>query len=176
MNTHYVNNSKIQELLVVAMMAIAGVAASAQETSSTQDVTWDADGEVTMTVSDNIRTINLLENVVITQGTLKIFGDRAIMEYDEPTREFSKVTVYGSPVNYQQELDSSGSTVTGNSESIQLYTEEASGDTIIELTGNAYIQSPDSTMNCAAILYLPDNDLIRKATGPCTGTLSQTEQ
>ena len=45
-------------------------------------------------------------------------------------------------------------------------------ETILELVGNANIESPDSTMSCAAIIYIADQDLIREATGPCQGMLS----
>jgi lipopolysaccharide transport protein LptA len=155
---------------------LVNAAEDSQNTSLREDFGYRNDGELTMTLANNIRTLNLSENVVLTQGTLEILGDLAILEFDEPTQELIKATVYGTPVSYQQQLNSDDAMVSGTSDSIVLTTEDSSGDTIIELIGNALIESPDSTMKCIAIVYLPDNDLIRKATGPCAGILSQTDQ
>jgi lipopolysaccharide transport protein LptA len=152
-------------------------AAAESETASLgQDFGWTNDGEMTMATENNINTINLSDNVVLTQGALEIFGDLAILEFDEPTQVLIKATIYGTPVNYQQQLDSGEAGVRGSSDSIVLINEDSTGETVIELIGNAHIESPDSTTDCAAIVYLPNSELIRKATGPCAGTLSQTEK
>lgn len=167
--------TRLRSIAATVLFAAAAlsVAADAHSAENPQKLSYSADGELTMTVSDNVRTLNLSENVIIIQGTLRIVGDLAVLEFDEPTQELIKATVFGAPVRYTQGLDSEDSEVEGTSDSIQLVTEESTGVSVIELTGNAYIQSPDTTMQCAAIVYLPDSDLIRKATGPCAGTLSQ---
>ncbi|GIT21729.1 MAG: hypothetical protein CM1200mP40_14110 [Gammaproteobacteria bacterium] len=41
----------------------------------------------------------------VTQGTLEILGDEAIFEYDANSNELTKVTVHGTPVRFQQQLD-----------------------------------------------------------------------
>lgn len=167
--------SRIGAIAALAVCAATNLIAAeeASSSNSTQNLSYSADGELTMTLTDGVRTLNLSENVIITQGTLRIVGDLAVLEFDEPTQELIKATVFGEPVNYTQALNSDSSGVQGNSDSIQLITEESTGVAVIELTGNAFIESPDTTMQCAAIVYLPDSDLIRKATGPCAGTLSQ---
>ena len=76
-------------------------------------------------------------------------------------------------MNYSQTLSNDGSSVTGTSTSLALYS-DAAAQSIIELKGNASLNSPDSAMNCAAIVYLVDLDLIREATGPCSGSLDNT--
>ena len=62
----------------------------------------------------------------------------------------------------------------GTSKELRLYSDENTSDSIVELIGDAAISSPDSTMNCAAITYLVDLDVIREAKGPCNGSLSST--
>lgn len=137
-------------------------------------VEWSNDGNSTMTISDGIRYLNLNENVRVIQGTLEILGDTAILEYDEPTRELIRVTVHGTPVRYAQELETSaGGEVRGNSNSIVLFSQSDTGETVVELTGNAHIESPDTTLNCAAIVYLPGLDLVPNTTGPCAGSFNQ---
>lgn len=134
---------------------------------------WEAEGQLTMNIVNNIRILNLQDNVVLFQGTLVIKGDTAIIEYDVPTGEFIKATVFGSPVNYTQQLGSNESQVNGTSDSIEFYSAESTGDQTVELSGNAHIESPDSTISCAVIVYLPSLDLIPSTTGPCAGTFSQ---
>lgn len=163
-------------ILLASMGQLTYAAAASETASASQDFGWTNDGEMTMTTVNSINTINLSENVVLTQGALEIFGDLAVLEFDEPTQVLIKATIYGTPVNYQQQPDADGVGVRGTSDSIVLINEDSSGETVIELIGNAHIESPDSTTDCAAIVYLPNSELIRKATGPCAGTLSQTEK
>lgn len=163
-------------ILIACLGQLANAAADSENGSLSQDFGWTNDGEMTMATVNDIRTINLSENVVLTQGTLEIFGDLAILEFDEPTQILIKATIYGGPVRYQQEANSGDAGIRGTSDSIVLINEDSSGETVIELIGNAHIESPDSTTDCAAIVYLPNSELIRKATGPCAGSLSKIEE
>ncbi|MBS25373.1 MAG: hypothetical protein CMQ28_07005 [Gammaproteobacteria bacterium] len=144
---------------------------SALESDGDQQVLWSSEGDSTMSIQGNIRILEMSANVRVTQGTLEILGDEAIFEYEANSNELKKVTVSGSPVRYQQQLDEDGALVTGTSDMLLFYTDELD-ETILELLGNANIESPDSTMRCEAIVYISDRDLIREATGPCQGTLS----
>ena len=144
---------------------------SALESDGDQQVLWSSEGNSTMSIQGNIRILEMSANVRVTQGTLEILGDEAIFEYEANSNELKKVTVSGSPVRYQQQLDEDGALVTGTSDMLLFYTDELD-ETILELLGNANIESPDSTMRCEAIVYISDRDLIREATGPCQGTLS----
>ena len=138
-----------------------------------EKVEWSADGNSTMSIDNGIRILNVNDNVKITQGSLEILGDTAILEYDEPTRELIRVTVHGTPVQYSQNLETAGGSVRGNSDSIVMFTQEDTGDTVVELTGNAHISFPDTTLNCVAIVYLPRLDLVPNTTGPCVGSFNQ---
>ena len=160
-------------LLGVSALLISPSALSLA-TDKDEKVTWEAAGNSTMTVENGLRTLTLEEAVIVTQGSLRITGDRAIFEYSVDSNELSRITVYGSPVGYSQQLSTDGEDVAGTSRELRLYTDESTSESIIELIGDAAITSPDSTMNCAAITYLVDLDLIREAKGPCNGSLSNT--
>ena len=144
---------------------------SGLESDMDQQVLWSSDGDSTMTIKCKIGVLELSANVRVTQGTLEILGDEAIFEYDANSNELTKVTVHGTPVRFQQQLDENGALVIGTSDTLLFYSDELD-ETILELVGNANIESPDSTMRCEAIIYISDRDLIREAAGPCQGTLS----
>lgn len=157
------------------MLSLLCRASLALESDSSQEVQWDSGGDLTMRVEGDTRILEMTENVRVTQGSLEIVGSRAIFEYDAETNELLRVTIDGSPVRYRQELDS-GDLVSGISETMFLYRDEIEGQgTVIELIGNARIDSQDSSMSCAAIVYLAGQDLIREATGPCQGTLGTSD-
>ena len=163
--------SYMRHLLLVCISLSTGFVMSL-ESDKNQRVLWSSDGDSTMSVEGNTRILGMTENVKVTQGTLEILGNEAIFEYTASTNELTRVTVRGTPVHYQQQLDEDGSIVVGTSNTLLFYTDETTNETILELIGNADIQSPDSTMSCEAIIYIANRDLIREATGPCEGTLS----
>ena len=101
---------------------------------------------------------------------MEIKGDRAIFEYEASTNELKQVQVYGTPVLYQQNLDGDGSLVSGVSDSL-IFSINDFEETILELIGNAKIESPSSTISCSSIIYVVERDLIRDAAGPCEGAL-----
>ncbi len=160
----------ISRFIVLALMLFAQ--SYALETDKSQDVEWSADGNSAMSLRDGLRILEMSDNVQVTQGTLIINGDEAVFEYDAATNELNRVTVHGSPVRYQQQLNEEGGLVIGTSETLSFYTDQIDGETIVELSGEANIQSPDSTMKCKSITYLADQDLIREAAGPCEGMLN----
>jgi lipopolysaccharide transport protein LptA len=163
-------------VLSVAISSFSSLTYAAENNSSAllkEKVSWSADGNSTMNIVNGIRLLNLNDNVRVTQGSLVILGDTAVLEYDEPTRELIRVTVHGTPVRYSQDLDTAGGSVKGNSNTIVMFSQDNTGETVVELTGDAHIESPDTTLNCAAIVYLPALDLVPNTTGPCVGSFSQ---
>ncbi len=167
-------NSFAAMLMAVALIASAPSMISALETDKSQELLWSADGDSRMRIADGIRFVEMSDNVRITQGTLDIRGDAATIEYSISNNEVSKVSVTGSPVYYQQQLDSSDEPVKGSSNSLSFYIDELDGSTIIELVGEAVIESPTSNLKCSSIIYLADLDLIREAPGPCSGVFNST--
>jgi lipopolysaccharide transport protein LptA len=148
----------------------------ALESDQSQPVDWSADGDSTMRVEAGTRIFEMSNNVKVTQGTLKIFGNEAIIEIDATTDKLNRVTVHGTPVHYQQQLDEDGTLVTGTSKTIIFYLDELTDETTIELVGDANIESPDTTWNCAAITYIVERNLIPRSTGPCKGRLTGSNQ
>jgi lipopolysaccharide transport protein LptA len=161
-------------LLFFLVSAIAPVLAAENNQSGllSEKVDYSADG-IIMSITGSIRYLNLNDNVKVTQGSLVILGDTAVVEIDEPTRELLKVTVHGTPVLYSQDLDTAGTSVSGRSDIIVMFSQQETGESVVELTGNAHIESPDTTLNCAAIVYLPRLDLVPNTTGPCVGSFTQ---
>ncbi len=159
-------------LLTAALTSYSGI--NALESDTQQEITWSSDGGSSMSLIDGNRVWELAENVIIRQGTLEIVGDRAIIELDGSSNDLRRVTVHGTPVRYQQQLDESGTLVNGSSLTIEFYEDSTDQGMVIDLIGEASIASPDTTMRCATITYLADTDLIRDAQGPCQGSLSQS--
>ena len=146
---------------------------TALESDQDQLLQWRSDGELRMSVEGEFRISVMSNNVSVTQGTLQIDGDEAIIEERVDSDEPPKITVHGSPVRYQQQLNDEGDVVVGSSDTMLFYTDEADGKKILELVGNATIQSPDTSMKCSAITYVAESDLF-ESSGPCEGVLSST--
>ncbi len=167
------DRNNIGRILLLAAAFVAGnnpVNVSAQ--TPIGDVDWSADGNSSMRLEGDLRIFSMQDNVRVRQGTLSINGDEAVFEYSASSNELLKVTVVGTPVNYEQQAESG--TVTGSSETIILYREETTQETVLEFLGDAVVNSADSSMHCQAIIYLADQELIREATGPCQGTLNSS--
>ena len=163
----------LTRLALIASGLLTSALAMAQQETTIGNVEWSSDGNSTMRTEGDFRILEMQDNVRVTQGTLVINGDEAVFEYDAATNELLKVTVIGTPVNYQQTAEDA-QPVTGSSETIILYREVDTQETILEFIGDAVVISADSTMHCQAIVYLADQELIREATGPCQGTLNSS--
>ena len=156
-------------------LALAGLlcwtaGAPALENDSEQTIEWSADGNSSMSTENGVRSLRMSDNVTITQGSLRIQGDEALLEFGTATNELSRVTVRGAPARYQQELDDAGGLVTGSGDTILFYDDE-DGNTVIEFVGNADINSRDMNTSCETILYLTELELIR-ASGNCAGAFT----
>ena len=160
--------SKYRHQLLAALILLPSFSV-ALEADKLQAVDWFTDGNTSMRIEGDYRIIEMSENVRVTQGTLEILGDDAILEFNTATGELSKVTVHGNPAHYQQQADEDGGMVIGTSKTLVFYTDEIDGGSILELIDGASIKTPDSTMSCNSIIYAVDEGLIRDAPGPCTG-------
>lgn len=139
------------------------------EADKDQELLFSADGGSQMSIEGDIRLLEMHNNVIITRGTMIIRGDTATIRSIISNGEVSKVTVVGTPVYYEQQLDSNNEPVKGSSNSISFYTDEDDGTSVVELTGEAVIKSPTSNFKCSAIIYIAQQDLIRDTEGPCSG-------
>lgn len=162
--------SSLKACLQLAGLSVC-LSAVAAESNMQEPVDYKHDGGFRTTIEGNFRIAHMEDNVEVTQGSLIVKGDEARFEYTLDTEELVRVTVQGSPANYQQELEGDGGTVNGTSETIVISADELTGETVIDMIGNAFIESPDSTMRCAEIFYQTEQNLV-SGTGPCQGALS----
>ena len=155
--------------LIITLGCLSITSSFSLEADKGQELLVSADGGSRMSIVGDIRFMEMSDNVIITRGTMEIRGDKATIETVMSSGEVSKVTVVGTPVYYQQQLDSSDEPVKGSSNSITFYSDEDDGATIVELVGEAVIESPSSNFKCSAITYIAELDLMRDSQGPCSG-------
>lgn len=144
----------------------------AAETQTTEAVVYTSDGPTIVRPENELRIVELYDNVRITQGSLTITGNRAILQFTAADNQLVRATIHGDPVNYRQQQDDSDEVVTGSSNTIVLTEDEMTENTIIELLGDAKIQTADSVINCAELTYDTVLNIIPTSTGPCGGSLS----
>ena len=157
---------------VIAASAITNT--FALEADKNQELLLSSEGGTRMSIVDGIRFVEMSDNVVITRGTMEIRGDTATIEIVISNEEVRKVTVVGSPVLYEQQLDSSDEPVKGSSNTVTFYPDENDGTNVVELIGEAVIESPTSSFKCRSIVYIAELDLIRETEGPCSGAFSSS--
>ena len=155
--------------LIISLACLSITGSFSLETDKDQELLISANGDSRMSIIGDTRLMEMSDNVIITRGTMEIRGDTATIETIMSSGEVSKVTVVGTPVYYQQQLDSSDEPVKGSSNSITFYSDEDDGATIVELVGEAVIESPSSNFKCSAITYIAELDLMRDSQGPCSG-------
>ena len=88
------------ELFLILLATLPG-AALALSTDRDQPVHIEADrGEL-----DDVKGVTIYEGrVVVTQGSIKITGDRVVLHYDDQ-RDISRAEAVGKPATYQQLSD-----------------------------------------------------------------------
>lgn len=160
--------------LIITLGCLSTTNSFSLEADKGQELLLSSDGGTQMSIEGGIRLMEMSDNVIITQGTMEIRGDTATIESIISSGEVSKVTVVGTPVYYEQQLDSSDEPVKGSSISISFYTDEVDGTTVVEFVGEAVIESPTSNFKCSAITYIAELDLMRDSQGPCSGEFTSS--
>ena len=170
MNKRQIRGTSPSMIVLIITLGYLSITSSfSLEADKDQELLVSADGGSRMSIVGDIRLMEMSDNVMITRGSMEIRGDTATIETIMSSGEVSKVTVVGTPVYYQQQLDSSDEPVKGSSNSITFYTDESDGATVVELVGEAVIESPTSNFKCSAITYIAELDLMRDSQGPCSG-------
>jgi len=170
MNKRKIRRTSTKRLALIITLGCLCISSSfSLEADKDQELLVSADGGSRMSIVGDIRLMEMSDNVIITRGTMEIRGDTAIIETIMSSGEVSKVTVVGTPVYYQQQLDSNDEPVKGSSNSITFYPDKGDGTTVVELVGEAVIESPTSNFKCSAITYIAELDLMRDSQGPCSG-------
>lgn len=164
-------STQLPKLLALAVGLTVSATTLAAESEEASPVSWNHDGEFRVSIENGLRIVDMEDNVIVVQGDIEVRGNQARFEYTLETDELLRVTVTGTPVRYQQNSDSVEETVTGTSATLIMYNDETSQQTIVELVGEAFLETPDSTMRCAKIVHQTELDLV-SGTGPCQGSLS----
>ena len=172
MNKQQISGSSPLRLAVIIIGCLSSTSSISLEADKDQELLFSAQGGSHMSIEGDIRLMEMSDNVIITRGTMVIRGDTATIESIISSGEVSKVTVLGTPVYYEQQLDSNDEPVKGSSNSISFYTDEGDGSSVVELIGEAVIESPTSNFKCSAIVYIAEQDLIRDTPGPCSGAFN----
>ena len=172
MNKQQISGSSPLRLTAIIIGCLSSTSSFSLEADKDQELLFSADGGSHMSIEGDIRLMEMSDNVIITRGTMVIRGDTATIESIISSGEVSKVTVLGTPVYYEQQLDSNDEPVKGSSNSISFYTDEGDGSSVVELIGEAVIESPTSNFKCSAIVYIAEQDLIRDTQGPCSGAFN----
>lgn len=166
--------SPLRMAAIITLAYLTITSSFSLEADKDQILEFSADGGSHMSIEGGIRLMEMSDNVIITRGTMVIRGDTATIESIISNGEVSKVTVIGTPVYYEQQLDASDEPVKGSSNSITFYTDESDGASVVELVGEAVIESPTSNFKCSAITYIAEQDLIRDTVGPCSGVFNSS--
>jgi len=166
--------SPMMMTLIIALSCLSIAKSFSLEADQNQELVLSSDGSTRMSIEGGIRIMEMSDNVIITRGSMEIRGDSATIEFIISSEEVRKITVVGTPVYYQQQLDSSENPVKGSSSRISFYTDEGDGANVVELVGDAVIESPTSVFECNAITYIVELDLIRDTVGPCSGAFSSS--
>ena len=172
MNKQQISGSSPLRLAAIIIGCLSSTSSFSLEADKDQELLFSADGGSHMSIEGDIRLMEMSDNVIITRGTMVIRGDTATIESIISSGEVSKVTVLGTPVYYEQQLDSNDEPVKGSSNSISFYTDADDGSSVVELIGEAVIESPTSNFKCSAIVYIAEQDLIRDTQGPCSGAFN----
>ena len=172
MNKQQISGSSPLRLAAIIIGCLSSTSYFSLEADKDQELLFSADGGSHMSIEGDIRLMEMSDNVIITRGTMVIRGDTATIESIISSGEVSKVTVLGTPVYYEQQLDSNDEPVKGSSNSISFYTDADDGSSVVELIGEAVIESPTSNFKCSAIVYIAEQDLIRDTQGPCSGAFN----
>ncbi len=166
------HTQKISSVIVIAGLIGFSVSGTAAQDLTNTPVDYGSDGDLIVRIVDDIRIVELQDNVQITQGELAISGDQAIIEFTVDTNELIRATVHGTPVQYQQSQENSDEVVTGSSNTIILYKDEISTNTLVEMIGDATIRTADSVTSCVELIYDTALNIIPSSTGPCAGSFS----
>lgn len=107
----------ILALTGMLMLAIHAPLVKALTSDRSKPATIEAD-EVEMDFRTGKRTYK--GDVIVVQGTLRITGDKMVVEYDQDNSQIEKATSWGNPATFKQRPDGKDDDVYGEGETIIL--------------------------------------------------------
>lgn len=106
---------RIKALTVVMMFVLAVGQAHALSSDRNQPATIEAD-EVEFDFRSGERTYT--GNVVVVQGTLRITGDKMVVQYNQDGDQIEQATTWGDPATFKQRPDGKENDVYGEGQTI----------------------------------------------------------
>ena len=107
------NHLRLPMLAVLCLIAIA-LPARAERADRDKPIDLEAD---TVTVNDAKKTSTYTGNVILTQGTLTIRGDKLIVQED--ANGFQHSTSYGNPTTFKQKMEGKNEYMEGSAQRIE---------------------------------------------------------
>lgn len=100
--------------LLIGLVAVAATCAHAEKADREKPIEIEAD---TVTVNDAKKTSIYTGNVILTQGTLIIRGDKLVVREDQ--QGFQHSTSYGNPTTFKQKRDGKDEYMEGSAQRIE---------------------------------------------------------
>ena len=138
-------------LAVALYLGLNALPVNALTSDRSKPATIDAD-EVEFDFRTGTRTYK--GNVVVVQGTLKITGDKIVVQYDDSGQEIQTATSWGTPATFKQRPDGKDADVYGEGDTIVL-NETKNTLTLIE---DALMKQAGNTAQGKQIVYHMDTD------------------
>lgn len=140
---HYLNAFNYKQSLILAILLSLSLPVSALKGDTEQPINIQS-GSQSFDMEKNVLVLN--DNVVITQGTIKLNADKVTVKRKEGQKE--EIDANGSPVTFQQTLDN-GKLVNGKA-AVAHY--DLANEFLV-LTGNAELKQQDSFVTADKITY-----------------------
>jgi lipopolysaccharide export system protein LptA len=113
MNKFHMPATRIGYLMAVLLLAFA-TSVHAEKADRDKPIDLEAD---TVTVNDAKKTSTYTGNVILTQGTLMIRGDKLVVREDN--FGFQHSTSYGNPTTFKQKLEGKNEYMEGSAQRIE---------------------------------------------------------
>lgn len=105
---------RYNHLIIFALLSMVALTAHAERADRNKPIDLEAD---TVTVNDAKKTSTYTGNVILTQGTLMIRGDKLIVRED--SNGFQHSTSYGNPTTFKQKLEGKDEYMEGSAQRIE---------------------------------------------------------
>jgi len=106
--------SKLYRIGLIALLLLVAFTASAEKADRDKPINLEADA---VTVNDAKKTSIYTGNVILTQGTLIIRGDKLIVREDN--NGFQHSTSYGNPTTFKQKREGKDEYIEGSGQRIE---------------------------------------------------------
>ena len=130
--------------LLTIMLMLLTFNANAEKADRDKPIDLEAD---TVTVNDAKKTSTYTGNVILTQGTLIIRGDKLIVREDN--QGFQHSTSYGNPTTFKQKREGKNEYIEGSGQRIEY---DARMDKV-QLYTKAWVKRADDVVNGDYIMY-----------------------